>query len=185
MTYGMRCPHAEAAMQFLCSIGLSVHVEEGACGFIENVAIVDGGLQVDPLAPASGLLHEAGHLAVMPSRFRHFLSGNLAEGMRRAFTALDQMDLVPDDPLMRAMLQTSDPEVTAWAWAAGKAIGLPDQKIIQDDDYQGEGGGIRIALAANSYIGINGLSHAGFCVARRNPYRPLPVYPELAHWLQQ
>lgn len=184
MAFGMRCPHAESAMQFLCSIGLSVQVEAGACGFIEHVAVVEGGLRADPQAPASGLLHEAGHLAVMPTRFRHFLSGNLGEGMRRAFAALDQLDLAPDDPLLRAMLQTSDPEVTAWAWAAGKAIGLPDQMIIEDDDYQGEGEGIRIALAANSYLGINGLSHAGFCVVRQNPYRPLPVYPELAHWLQ-
>lgn len=184
MVYGMRCPHAELAMQFLSAIGLQVQVEAGASGFIDRVAVVEGGLRVDPLAPASGLLHEAGHLAVMPTRFRHFLTGNLGEGMRQAFAALDQLDLEPDDPLMRAMLQTSDPEVTAWAWAAGKAIGLPDEIIIEDDDYQGEGEGIRIALAANSYVGINGLSHAGFCVPRRNPYRALPVYPELAHWLQ-
>ncbi|MHC5208780.1 hypothetical protein [Pseudomonas chlororaphis] len=185
MTLGMHCPHAETAMQFLRSIGLVVQVEEGASGFIEHVAVVDGGLRVDPKAPASGLLHEAGHLAIVPTRFRHYLSGSLGEGMKRAFAELDQLGLDPDDPLMRAMLQTSDPEVTAWAWAAGKAIGLPDQKIIQDDEYQGEGGFIRIALGSNSYAGINGLSHAGFCVPRQNPYRPLPVYPSLAHWLQQ
>ncbi|WP_236467711.1 hypothetical protein [Pseudomonas syringae] len=185
MQFGMRCQHAESAMKFLVSIGLPVQVEAGACSFIEHVAVFEGGLRVDSQAHASGLLHEAGHLAVMPARFRHFLSGNLSEGMSRAFAELDQLGLEPDDPLMRAMLQTSDPEVTAWAWAAGKAIGLPDEMIIEDDDYQGEGEAIRISLAANAYVGIYGLSHAGFCVVRRNPYRPLPVYPELAQWLQQ
>lgn len=184
MTFGMHCSHAEAAMQFLTSIGLTVKVEDGARGFIEHVAILDGGLRVDPRAPASGLLHEAGHLAIVPTRFRHYLSGDLGQGMKRAFEELNQLGLDPEAPLMRAMLQVSDPEATAWAWAAGKAIGLPDQKIIQDDEYQGEGGFIRFALASNSYVGINGLSHAGFCVPRVNPYRPLPVYPSLAHWLQ-
>lgn len=62
MVYGMRCPHAELAMQFLSAIGLQVEVEAGASGFIDRVAVVEGGLRVDPLAPASGLLHEAGTL---------------------------------------------------------------------------------------------------------------------------
>ena len=31
---------------------------------------------------------------------------------------------------------------------------------------------------------INGIAHAGFCVRRATPYRPLPVYPTLAYWLQ-
>lgn len=171
-------------MQFLRSIGLTVQIDEGASGFIEHVAIAEGGLRVDPRAPASGLLHEAGHLAIVPSRFRHYLSGNVREGVKRAFAELDQMELAPDDPLVRAMLQISDPEVTAWAWAAGKSIGIPEEHIIQDDEYQGEGGFIRVALASASYSGIHGLSHAGFCVPKETPYRPLPVYPSLAYWLQ-
>jgi len=185
MKYGMLCPHAEAAMQFLSAIGLSIEVKDGASGFIDHVAVVDGGLQADPKAPASGLLHEAGHLAIVPTRFRHYLSGNLGEGMKKIFAELDQMDLEPDSQLQRAILQTGDPEATAWAFAAGRAIGVPDELIIQDGEYSGEGGFIRMALAANSYVGINGISHAGFCVPRHNPYRPLPVYPSLAFWLQQ
>lgn len=185
MHFGMRCPHAEATMQFFRSIGLTVAVEPGASGFIDHVSVIRGGLRVDPKAPASGLLHEAGHLAIVPARFRHYLSGDLDEGMTQIFAELDQMELEPDSQLQRAMLQTGDPEATAWAFAAGRAIGLPDELIIQDDEYSGEGGFIRGALAANSYLGINGISHAGFCVPRYNPYRPLPVYPSLAFWLQQ
>lgn len=184
MTFGMLCPHAEAAMQFLSSIGLTVAVEEGAHGFIEHVAIADGGLRVDPRAPASGLLHEAGHLAIVPTQFRHYLSGNLREGMKRILAELEQMDLEPDSQLERAILQTGDAEATAWAWSVGKAIGIPDQLIIQTAEYNGEGAFIRASLAANSYLGINGLSHAGFCLTRSNPYRQLPVYPSLAFWLQ-
>jgi len=172
-------------MKFLSAIGLTVAVEPGASGFIHFVAVVCGGLRVDPKAPASGLLHEAGHLAIVPTRFRHHLSGNLDEGMKMIFAELYQMELESDSQLQRAVLQTGDAEATAWAFAAGRAIGLPDELIIQDDEYSGDGGFIRGALATNSYVGINGISHAGFCVPRHNPYRPLPVYPSLAFWLQQ
>lgn len=184
ISFDMFCPHAEAVMQFLHRIGLSVKTEAGSSGFIDHVAVVNGGLSVDPSAPASGLLHEAGHLAIVPAQFRSYLSGSLGAGMKKIFAELDQMGLEPDDPLQRAMIQTGDPEATAWAWAAGKAIGVPEDLIIQDSEYSGEGEEIRAALAANCYVGINGIAHAGYCVPRYNPYRPLPVYPLLAFWLQ-
>lgn len=185
MHYAMHCPHAENVMQFLHRIGLEVSVKEGSSGFVNHIEVVDGGLRVDPQAPASALLHEAGHLAVVPLRFRPYLGADLAEGIDRIFVELDQMQLEPDDPLNRAMLQAGDPEATAWAWSAGKAIGIPDDLIIQSNEYGGDGAFIRDALAANCNIGINGISHAGFCVTKPNPYRPLPVYPSLAFWLQQ
>lgn len=183
-SYEMICHHAEQVMQFLNRIGLRVSVEPGANGFIPHVAVVDGGLHVDRAAPASGLLHEAGHLALVPTQFRHYLSGDLDAGVKRIFSELDSLNLGPDSKLERAMLQASDPEATAWAWAAGKAIGIPERMIIQDFEYSGSGGFIRSALAANSYVGINGMSHAGFCIPRKRPNQVEPVYPELAFWLQ-
>ncbi|RMN17153.1 hypothetical protein ALQ64_03151 [Pseudomonas cannabina] len=184
MHFGMHCPHAESAMQFLQGIGLAVAVKAGSKGFIDHVEVVDGGLYVDPNAAASGILHEAGHLAIVPKQFRHHLSGDLSKGIAKIFAELDMMDLEPDAHLQRAMLQASDPEATAWAFAAGKAIGIPETMIIQSAEYDGEGDFIRSALSALRYIGINGLSHAGFCVLRENAYRPLPVYPSLSYWLQ-
>lgn len=180
----MLCPHAEEAMRFLQRIGLQVDVVPGAHGFIEHVAVLDGGLQVDPAAPVSGLLHEAGHLAVVPSRFRSYLSGDITAGMKRIMTEVEKLCLEPDSQLERAVIQSGDSEATAWAFAAGRSIGIPDDQIIMDDDYFGEGDFIRLALAMNSYLGIHGLSHAGFCVPRATKYRPLPVYPSLAFWLQ-
>lgn len=183
-SYGMHCPHAERTMRFLNEIGISVQMAPGASGFIDHIEVVNGGLHVDPRATASSLLHEAGHLAIVPTEFRHMLNGDLGAGMRKIIQYLDGLELEPDSHLERAILQTGDPEATAWAFAAGRAIGLPDKLIIQDDEYSGEGRFIRNALAAGAYVGINGISHAGFCVRRANPYRPLPVYPTLAYWLQ-
>lgn len=180
----MLCDLAEQVLQFLLKIGLDVEVVPRASGFIEHVEIQDGKLRVDPNAPASGLLHEAGHLAIVPASYRHFLSGDLMVGIKRIFAEVDLAAFEPDSPLQRALLQIGDSEVTAWAWAAGIAAGVPEEAIILDHEYSGEGADIRTALAAKSYLGINGLSHAGFCVMRPNPYRPLPVYPALAFWLQ-
>lgn len=183
-SFGMVCPHAERVVQFLLNVGLEVRLSPSARGFIDGVAIVDGALLVDSRARASGLLHEAGHLAIIPNRFRSYLSGNISSGIKRIFSELDALQLSPDDHLERALINTGDPEATAWAWAVGKQLNIPEDLIIQDDEYEGGGEWVRSALAANCYIGINGLSHAGFCVVRHNPYLPCPVYPDLAYWLQ-
>lgn len=185
--YGMHCPSAEKAMDFLASIGLAVSVVEGAQGFLKRVAIVAGGLQVDPRAAVSDLLHEAGHVAIMPSLYRHYLTGDIKGGMKAMYADIETQNLDPDGPLWRAAIQVRDECATAWAFAAGTALGLPAEQIIQDHEYQGDGDWIRLALSLNSYLGVNGLAHAGFCVVRANPYSKdeRPVYPALAYWLQR
>lgn len=97
--------------------------------------------------------------------------------------AVDEMNLHPDAPLYRTVIQCSDPEATAWAWSAGIALGVAHEAIIQDDEYDGEGAGIRLALQLHAYIGIHGLAHAGFCAVRAG--RERPAWPELAYWTQE
>lgn len=183
----MMCPHAEKVFGFVESIGLPIQIVHGAVGFIEHVRIVGGGLHIDPRASASTILHEAGHLAVMPACYRQYLNGDVGDGVQRMFQEMEASEIAPDSPLMRAALQAGDPEATAWAFAAGVSLGLPIDVIILDHEYGGEGEAIRIALAAKSYIGIHGIAHAGFCVVRANPYssHSLPTYPELSYWLQE
>lgn len=180
----MDCPHAQATVDFLKAVGLQVEVKVGASGFIDSVEISCGGLLVDPAAHASNILHEAGHCAIVPQQWRHLLNGDLMQGMRDIYRELTAMQLDPDHPLERAVVQASDPEATAWAFSAGRAIGLPDHVINRDADYEGEGEFIRQGLAMGAYIGINGLSHGGFCQRRPQPNRGLPIYPNLAFWLQ-
>lgn len=91
----MLCQFAERALSFLRNIGLSVIVP-GAAGFIDHVRIKDGGLQVDPRCPASGLLHEAGHLAVVPKRCWHWMSGNLYAGFNRMLKDPEFLAQEPD-----------------------------------------------------------------------------------------
>lgn len=182
--WGMHCPNTERVMQFLHEIGIAVCTLPGASGFIEGVEVVNGGLHVDPRARASSLLHEAGHLAIVPARFRHHLNGDLGVGMNTIMDEAMSLDLEPDSQLQRALFQMGDPEATAWAWAAGKHLDVPEDEIIRTDEYGGDGDEIRFSLALRAYVGIHGIAHAGFCVTKHNPYRLLPVYPELAFWLQ-
>jgi len=176
-----------AVATFLNTIGLVTIEEIGARGFVPGVNIREGVIAIDPTeAKASDLLHEAGHLATVPGCFRHFFSGNVDSGQRRSLEALNEIEAEIDSPVFRAVMQCSDPEATAWAWAVGKYLGIREKDIIEDEDYNGEGEGIRTMLSLNSYVGINGLAHAGFCSIRERSVaiNGLPAYPKLAMWVQ-
>lgn len=171
---------------FLNSIGLSCEIQPGASGFVEGIQISTGKLLVSPEARVSGLLHEAGHLAVFPGNVRHLANGRLTEAMK-AIVELGR-NAIPDSTLARACNQCSDPEATAWAWAAGTHLGLDPREIVQDDEYDNGGADIRLMLSMGRYMGINGLAFAGFCVTRPGPLElmsGLPAYPKLAMWLQK
>lgn len=173
------------AIAALNEIGIPAHVEAGARGFIEGVRIEGGELYVDPAAPVSGLLHEAGHLACVPKRFRHYVGKDLGPALSRMFDEIK--DEEPESPLYRAMLQCSDPEATAWAYAFGTHLGFSPEEIILDSEYANAGEDVRMGLVARAYVGINGLAAAGFCVASPMvaKFRNQPLYPKLIFWTQE
>lgn len=173
--------------RFLGSIGLAVHEETGASGFTPGVDIRNGELFVDlAVATPSNLLHEAGHLATTPGQYRKLMQTDVQGGQREMLDSIDREEIEIDSPLFRAIMQCCDTEATAWAWAAGTHLGIPDDLIIADEDYQDEGESVRSCLAHNSYLGINGLAHAGFCCTRphHTEITGKPAYPTLAFWIQ-
>lgn len=178
-------PYIQQTMDFLNGIGLPISVVPDATGFLDHIRVVDGCLEIDPACPVSNVLHEAGHLAVVPSPFRHLMTGDLDEGTERMFAEIKKLSLEPDDPLSRAAMQAGESEATAWAWAVGEYLEIPPEVIILDSEYEGDGADMRVMLMMRQYLGINGLMHAGFCLTRANPRRNLPVYPKLAYWLQK
>ncbi len=176
------CQGVPETIAFLQDIGIPVQIVPtvSPASFLEEVEVVEGALRITPSCRASSLLHEAGHIACVPAPYRRLLSGNLYKGLRAMYELVRALDVAPDSPLMRAVIQCSDPEATAWAWAAGVHLGLPAELIIMDDEYDGEGADVRFCLQASSYLGINGLMHAGMC---QNPRRP-GGFPVLRTWLQ-
>lgn len=175
-------------MAGLADIGITAVLDESAWGFLGKVRIVDGGLRIAPDCPVGDVLHEAGHLAIIPRRYRARANDNVGQIQREMLDDMDLLDEPIDSPLYRAVLQTSDPEATAWAYAFGRHLGLDAEDIIEDHSYRnaqgvGTGADIRLALTMGAYAGINGLAHAGFCSV--NARGRLPKYPALAFWTQE
>jgi hypothetical protein len=170
-------------MHFLNGIGVPAEYEDGATGFSKGCCIAQGVLHVDPACRISTILHEAGHLAITPRRFRALMDGNLYAGQREMLKIVDEAAVHPDDPLYRAVIQCSDPEATAWAWAAGTELCLPGEEIVRDDEYGGDGKAIRLALQMRAYLGVHGLSHAGFCAIRERD--GVAAWPRLHFWTQE
>lgn len=79
--------------------GLPVCWGDGATGFLPGVRILNGALAIDPRkALASDVLHEAGHLCVVPGRFRHLMGEDVDAGVQAMLAQCRHLD--PDDPLM-------------------------------------------------------------------------------------
>lgn len=173
----------ERVVAFLVEIGLECHWKPGARGFLEGVEVVAGALLVDPKAPPSNLLHETGHCALLPPEIRAMASGDFDECMPALFAGIT--DSRPDSPELRAAMASSDPEATAWAWAAGVHLGLAPEVIIGEMEYDGDGATVRAMLQMGRYAGIHGLAHGGYCATapgKLAELRGLPVYPRLATW---
>lgn len=180
-----RAAAVQTVASFIRRCGLSVDQVDHAItdGFVPGVRIRGGVLIVGANAAASTLLHEAGHLAILPGDVRGWASDDLDGVAERMFDWIRSEGLAgdPDAPLMRAALQASDPEATAWAWAAGTACGLAPAAIIGDREYDGEGAEIRLMLSARRYVGIHGLHHAGLCGMKQYPRMKRWVQPRFVH----
>jgi dienelactone hydrolase len=176
------------AVSFLREQGIECHSVHGTGGFVPGVRIVSGALHYDPdVACTANLLHEAGHVAILPSIYRAQANDDISKVARKMLAEVfEAPDVDPDSPQACAAMQCSDPEATAWAYSAGRHLGIPDELVIRDTDYQSEGDQIRLALKAGAYAGINGLARAGFCVVTRTAAAVTgrPRYPTLSRWLQ-
>lgn len=162
---------------FLSSIGIVTIARDGADGFLDAVRIVEGTLHYDPMrVRTSDLLHEAGHLAVLPSAYRHMADGDL-DDMYEGMLADASARYPIDSPELRAAMQSGECEASAWAYAAGVAVGLDPDDIIHPDHYDGTGELVRLQFENRCHFGVNGLRHGGMIESVR-------TYPTMLRWLQ-
>jgi len=154
----------ERILSFLGEIGLEVRdaeLEEDT--FLPGILVAEGGLLVDrtKLRYPGDLLHEAGHLAVVPAEKRKTLSG--------------QVDLAagPMDPYEAAAV--------AWSFAAALHIGIDPKVVRHPDGYMGMGDRLLNNFRMGVYLGLPPLIDAGLTAMTDDPARS--SYPQMIRWL--
>ncbi len=155
-------------VQFLRDIGMTVREEPlpSDC-FLPGIRIAYGCLVVDrhQLRWPGDLLHEAGHLAVVPEALRPTMS--------------DDLEHLP------AVAHAGEMEATAWAWAALTHLQLPSHVLFHDGGYRGHAAGLRMNFEMGIYLGVPGLVQAGLAwLPNLSAPSGDPVYPHLRQWLR-
>ncbi|SFE15794.1 hypothetical protein [Paracidovorax konjaci] len=159
---------ARRIVDFLRGIGLPVREAELPEGcFLPGVRIEHGGLCMDMarLRWPGDLLHEAGHLAVVPAALRAQVDG--------ALEALPSVE------------HGGETEATAWAWAAMRHLGLDSAVLFHDGGYHGQSQSLRFTFEMGVYLGAAGLAAAGLALqpAQAEAQGAQP-YPHMQAWLR-
>jgi hypothetical protein len=123
----------ERILEFLTSIGLEVRLEPiEVPTFLPGMTIDHGALVVDEarLTYVGDLLHEAGHLAVVPEAERGGLTDNVGGDGGNEMAAL------------------------AWSYAAVRHLGLAPEVVFHDAGYLGGARALIENFDGGHYIGV-------------------------------
>lgn len=152
---------AEKIVTFVREIGLSIELKTlPPSTFLPGIQVVGGGLRVDmdALLYPGDLLHEAGHLAVMPPEQRNRDFPSCAD-------AAEEMAAI------------------AWSYAAAVELGLPAEVIFHEHGYKGMAQMLVKGFQDGSYRpGVPILWWAGMTTAPSET-EPL-IYPRMLRWLR-
>lgn len=130
--------------------------------FLPGVMIKHGGLCIDPeqLSQPGDLLHEAGHIAVMPAAQRHLLNDNVKESANQG--PAEEMAAI------------------AWSWAALMHLNLPPEFLFHSQGYKGGSEAYIKAFSSGGGFGFPLLSWYGMC----GPAGTADGYPKMQLWLR-
>jgi hypothetical protein len=151
---------------FLATIGIPVTARPlHGRSFLPGIEVDRGGLVIDESALTwpGDLLHEAGHLAVVPAGLRADLSGDVA---------------IPGWD-MDALEVTA----TAWAWAAVVHLALDARVLFHEGGYRGQSAGLIRTYGFGVYPGANRLEEFGMtATGERARAMGAPPYPHMLRW---
>jgi hypothetical protein len=123
----------ERILEFLTTIGVEVRLEPiDAPTVLPGMTVDRGALVVDEarLAYVGDLLHEAGHIAVVPSADRGALSANVGADGGNEMAAL------------------------AWSYAAGRHLGLAPEVVFHEHGFLGGARALIENFESGHYIGV-------------------------------
>jgi len=159
----MTQPARDRILAFLRGIGLAVEARTlPDATVLPGISIERGVLLFDAakLAHPGDLLHEAGHLAVVPAAVRHTISG----------------DMDSDGGLEMAAI--------AWSYAAMVFLRLPLDLLFHPAGYKGEAAGLRDNFSARRHVGVPILEWRGMTEYQRTETSgSTSRYPVMKKWL--
>lgn len=153
---------------FLNGIGISTKpakLEQDT--FLPGVEIEAGSIlyDFDKLQHPGDLLHEAGHIAVVPAEERRSLFGNVGMGGSNAM----------GDEIASIL----------WSYAALKAIGLSEETVFHPDGYKGQSEWHIENFTTGNYIGLPLLEWMGMAVGKKKAAElGKEPFPAMLKWLR-
>jgi hypothetical protein len=157
----------EKCIDFLHSIGIKTTAGKlTVATFLPGLSIQQGCIIIDreALKFPGDILHEAGHLAVVPAADRALLD-EAAIGKRENREAEEMMAI-------------------AWSYAACLHIGLDPYYVFHDDGYKGGGSYIADNFANKNYFGLPMLQWKGMAFDEVNAAKQnIAAFPHMIKWL--
>jgi hypothetical protein len=163
----------------------------GQDGFLPGIQIVNGVMLIDPdrLVGSGDVLHEAGHIVIVPSRWRSSLGNDVIESLDEV-VATDPD--AADDFQLQTSIKMSEFMAQAWSYAALKDLGLPPECVFFPGSYKYHPDMKPHPMAtwveSGTHFGIMALSQVGM-TGGLGLFEPLganglPPFPAMAKWLQ-
>lgn len=151
-------------IEFLRDIGIGVRYGEiPEETFLPGILVDGDTLVVDEakLRYPGDLLHEAGHLAVMPPEARSQLYNDVSKDAGDELAAL------------------------AWSWAALKHLRLAPEVVFHPDGYKGESAWLIEMFSDGNELGVPLLQWMGLTAERKNADAlGIEAFPKMAQWLR-
>jgi len=150
-------------VNFLIEIGLEVtkaHLQQET--FLPGVSVDHGAILIDEskLPYPGDLLHEAGHLAVIPAQLRKQAQDNVSKKASEEMMAI------------------------AWSYAALLHLGLEPSVVFHDGGYRGWSEALIDNFTQGRYIGVPMLQWIGLCAdEKRAKEVGIDPYPNMIKWL--
>jgi hypothetical protein len=154
-------------ISFLNRIGIETRFEKlnEPC-FLPGLSIRNGTIIIDKeaLSYPGDILHEAGHIAVVPAAERPALTASAIE--------------------KREQREAEEMMAIAWSYAACVHLGLNPYIVFHDDGYKGGGSYIADNFASKNYFGLPMLQWKGMALDEANAAKQdLPAYPCMMKWV--
>lgn len=154
-------------LQRICSFieDIGIPIKEGEANdqtFLPGIEIVNGGIVYnnEKLLYPGDLLHEAGHISLVPAEFRPKTSGNMKD-----------LDFSTDGEEIGVLL---------WTYAACLHIGLPPEVVFHPYGYKGQSEWLIEQFTAKQYIGLPLLQWMELCHRADKE----PGFPLMQKWLR-